>query len=219
VVIVPAGTVHGFAFRADSQGYVLTMDLDRLLNATGAAERAPIIALFAAPRTVALGSDRALAARSAQLFETLLREFHLPESLLAPVSGWLACTVLWILASACLPAAPMGPLDGHDLERLRRFRLLVEANYLRHWPVKRYAEQLALSESSLNRVCLSLAGGTAFEVIQQRLALEARRRLTYVADTVSTIGADLGFKDPAYFCRFFRKHSGMSPAAFRRRQK
>src|ERR1700736_235680 len=29
LIIVPAGSVHGFGFRADSQGYVLTVDLDR----------------------------------------------------------------------------------------------------------------------------------------------------------------------------------------------
>jgi AraC family transcriptional activator of pobA len=31
VVIIPAGAVHGFGFHADSQGYVLTINLDRLL--------------------------------------------------------------------------------------------------------------------------------------------------------------------------------------------
>jgi AraC-like DNA-binding protein len=34
---------------------------------------------------------------------------------------------------------------------------------------------------------------------------------------VSGIAAELGFKDPAYFSRFFRRHSGVSPNEFRRR--
>jgi AraC family transcriptional activator of pobA len=106
----------------------------------------------------------------------------------------------------------------HDLERLRRFRQLLEANHLKHWPVQRYARELALSESSLNRLCMSLGLGTAFEAIQQRLALEAQRRLIFVAGPVAMIAAELGFKDPAYFCRFFRKHTGVSPTVFRHRQ-
>jgi AraC family transcriptional activator of pobA len=96
--------------------------------------------------------------------------------------------------------------------------LLVETHYQKHWPVKRYARQLALSESSLNRICRNLTGGTAFDIVQQRLALEARRRLVYVAGSVAAIAAELGFKDTAYFCRFFRRHTGVSPSEFRRHQ-
>jgi AraC family transcriptional activator of pobA len=47
--------------------------------------------------------------------------------------------------------------------------------------------------------------------------LEARRRLVYAASSVSGIAGELGFKDPAYFSRFFRRHSGVSPVDFRRR--
>jgi AraC family transcriptional activator of pobA len=91
-------------------------------------------------------------------------------------------------------------------------------HYLQHWSVERYARRLSLSSTSLNRLCQSLASATAFDVIQQRLALEARRRLVYVPDSIAAIAVQLGFKDPAYFSRFFRKHSGVSPSEFRRRQ-
>jgi AraC family transcriptional activator of pobA len=84
--------------------------------------------------------------------------------------------------------------------------------------VARYARQLALSESSLNRLCRRLTGHTAFELIQQRMALEARRRLVFVAGSVAALAAELGFKDAAYFCRFFRRHNGVSPGEYRRGQ-
>jgi len=216
VVVVPAGTVHGFRFHADSQGYVLTMDLDRLLSLAIAVHQAPITLLFSIPRIIRCDADRGLATRAEQLFASLLQEFKQPDSFLAPVSGWLACAALWTLAAAVAALPLTGLPAGHDASRLRRFRLLVEAHYLQHWPVARYAAQLALSESSLNRLCRSLIGSTAFDVIQQRLALEARRRLIYVAGSVATLATELGFKDSAYFCRFFRKHNGMSPTAFRR---
>ena len=72
-------------------------------------------------------------------------------------------------------------------------------------------------DSELNRLCRRLTGCTAFELIQQRLVLEARRRLVYAGSSVSAIAAELGFKDPAYFSRFFRRHGGLSPNEFRRR--
>jgi AraC family transcriptional activator of pobA len=83
--------------------------------------------------------------------------------------------------------------------------------------VERFARELGLSETSLNRLCRRLAGSTAFDLLQQRLALEARRRLIHAPDSVTGIASALGFKDSAYFSRFFRRHSGVSPYEFRRR--
>jgi len=217
VIIIPAGAVHGFGFHAESQGYVLTISLDRLLSMASSLHQAPIAALFLVPRVIGLASDPLLAARAAGLFDKLIQEFRQPESP-GPQVGWLACSVLWILASGIHATTAIPPSDRYELDRLRRFRLLVETHYQKHWPVKRYARQLALSESSLNRICRNLTGGTAFDIVQQRLALEARRRLVYVAGSIAAIAAELGFKDTAYFCRFFRRHTGVSPTEFRRHQ-
>jgi AraC family transcriptional activator of pobA len=216
--IIPAGTVHGFEFAADCQGYVLTLDLDRLLSTAGGARPAALAALFSAPRTLDLTHQAPLAARAAGMFGSLLREFRQPDSPASPVAGWLACSALWMLAGAAGDSARGGLEESRDLERVRRFKSLLESHLLQHWPVERYARRLALSESSLNRSCRSATGLSAFDLIQQRLSLEARRRLIYVAGPVSAIAAELGYHDPAYFSRFFRRHNGMSPAAFRRLQ-
>ena len=216
VFIIPSGTVHGFSFRTDTEGFVLSMDLDLLLTMASPTHQAPILAMFAAPRAMNLAADPPLAERAAELFATLLKEFKQPESA-GPVASWLACSVLWLLAGG-MAHSQTPAVDRQDLDRLRRFRLLIETHYLKHWPVARYARRLAVSESSLNRLCQELSGGTAFDVVQQRVLLEARRRLMYVPGSVAMIAEELGFKDPAYFCRFFRRHTGLSPTAFRRRQ-
>jgi AraC family transcriptional regulator, transcriptional activator of pobA len=216
VMIIPAGTVHSFRFRADTQGQVLTFDLAHVLNMATAAHQAPIETLFSMPRAIDLREDPQRAMRVEQLLQRLGHEFGQADGLAAPVGSWLACCALWILA---LGTAAHGTRELHssqDAERLRRFRQLIESQYLKHWPVARYARHLALSETSLNRLCRRLAGSTAFDLMQQRLALEARRRLVYVAGSVSGIAGELGFKDPAYFSRFFRRHSGVSPNEFRR---
>jgi AraC family transcriptional activator of pobA len=217
VMIIPAGTVHSFRFRADTLGLVLTIDLARVLSMAAAVHQWPIETLFSMPRAIDLHADPQLALRAAQLLERLAHEFAQPDSWAAPVGSWLACCVLWILAHGTTAHGGGEIHGGHDAERLRRFRHLIEAHYLQHWPVQRYARQLPLSETSLNRLCRRLAGVTAFDLIQQRLALEARRRLVYAASSVGGIAGELGFKDPAYFSRFFRRHSGVSPVEFRRR--
>jgi AraC family transcriptional regulator, transcriptional activator of pobA len=219
VMIIPAGTVHSFRFRPDTQGHVLTVQLTRVMSMATAVHQAPIERLFSMPRAIDLQDDPHLAARVAQLLEQLDNEFKQPDSLAAPVGSWLACCTLWILAQAAVTHG-MPVLHGAlDAQRLRRFRHLVESQYLKHWPVRRYARHLALSETSLNRLCRRLAGSTAFDLIQHRLALEARRRLVFAAGSVSGIAGELGFKDPAYFSRFFLRQSGVSPKEFRGRHR
>jgi AraC family transcriptional activator of pobA len=217
VMIIPAGTIHSFRFRPDTQGYVLTVKLQHLLSIASAAHYGPIDALFTIPRAIDLQLHAPLAARAAQQLECLLQEFRQPERILEPVGSWLACCALWTIAVGSRALMPAEMYAGQDLERLRQFRLLVETHYAHHWPVERYARELGLSEASLNRVCRRLSGGTGFDLIQQRLALEARRRLIHLPGSVGGIASDLGFKDSAYFCRFFRRHSGASPNEFRRR--
>jgi AraC family transcriptional activator of pobA len=221
VVVVPAGTVHSFAFRPETHGFVLTLDLDHLLSVTPAVHQLPIQTLFAQPRAFGLGADAALARRALNLLGVLREEFRQPDSARLPVCTWLAASVLAVLGHSMLAHGESAEAAefacGRDVRLLRRFRALIETHYLKHWPVQRYARQLDLSQTSLNRLCRTVCGTTAFDLIQQRLALEARRRLMFLARPVHGISAELGFKDPAYFSRFFRRRCRMSPNEFRRR--
>jgi AraC family transcriptional activator of pobA len=216
VVVIPAGTVHSFKFRADTEGHVLTVALAQLLAPSMPGHRVPIESLYRAPRVLDLRGDRALAARLTQYFELLAHEFAAAAASQAPLCAWLAAAALWTVAAHAMPAASQDAALALDAERLKGLRDSIESNYLKHWPTKRYARRLGLSETSLNRLCRRLVGCTVFDLIQQRVALEARRRLVYGAGPIGRIAADLGFKDPAYFSRFFRRQSGVSPHEFRR---
>ncbi|WP_153676373.1 helix-turn-helix domain-containing protein, partial [Pseudomonas aeruginosa] len=68
----------------------------------------------------------------------------------------------------------------------------------------------------LNSVARRLSGQTALGIVHQRLLLEAKRDLVYTAMTVNEIADRLGFSEPAYFTRFFKRLSGVSPSAFRK---
>jgi AraC family transcriptional activator of pobA len=70
----------------------------------------------------------------------------------------------------------------------------------------------------LNRLCLKLAGKSAFDIVHDRLMLEACRKLTYAPSSVASIAYELGFQDPAYFSRAFKRHTGLTPKAFRERR-
>ena len=98
-----------------------------------------------------------------------------------------------------------------------RLQAAIERFYLSHAAIGFYARELNVTESRLNRACRAVAGCSPLELIQDRLLLEARRKLTYIAAPVSTLAYELGFEDPAYFWRFFKRHTGMTPAEFRDR--
>jgi len=96
-----------------------------------------------------------------------------------------------------------------------RFRELVERQAPERHRVEDYARELAVSPGHLNALSRRFLGASAKEVIQERLAVGARRLLLYSDESAARIGRALGFKDPSYFSRFFRRATGRSPSAFR----
>jgi AraC family transcriptional activator of pobA len=97
-----------------------------------------------------------------------------------------------------------------------RWVALMEAHYREHWPVARYAGELGLGTERLNRLLRAETGRNAQALLHERLVREASRRLVHVAAPVSSIAFELGFEDPAYFCRFFKRHVGLGPREYRR---
>jgi AraC family transcriptional activator of pobA len=97
-----------------------------------------------------------------------------------------------------------------------RFLLLVEQHFLAHWPIGRYASRLGLSPQRLNRLVRAERGCTALELVHERLTRVACRRLVYIVAPAASLALELGFDDPAYFSRFFKRRTGMSPQQWRR---
>ena len=214
LAIVPPGTVHAFRFDEQTRGFVLTLPAEADPEAAPAEMRGLLQVVF---EQVFVGGleDGALAERLAGLFERLHAEFRQPESGLAPISGWLANSILWILARHFAHERDAAQAPMRQRAWLR-FRALCEAHYHEQWKVSRYARQLGLTPGRLNRLCREQCGQTASRLLQQRLTLEARRRLIYMDIPIARLARELGFRDAAYFCRFFRRNAGESPRAFRR---
>jgi AraC-like DNA-binding protein len=82
-----------------------------------------------------------------------------------------------------------------------------------------YAEKMNLSEKHLNRVSKDCLNKTTSDLIADRIILEAKRLLVHSPDPVSEIAAELGFFNPSYFSRMFKKRTGLTPAEFRLRHR
>lgn len=100
-----------------------------------------------------------------------------------------------------------------------RFNLLeaaVEAHFRSNRNASFYADELHLSLRQLNRLTKTVVGKTISELLLDRVILESQRLLTYSGSTVAEISAQLGFDDPSYFSRLFRKKTGSTPEQFRK---
>jgi len=217
LALLPPGSVHAFRFSEQTRGYVLTFAAESMAGGDAGEFAADVGSLIERPQVLALDGDGGVAARLAALLERLHEEFRQPDSAASPVCGWLARSALWIVSRELLRRHAIEPETRRQHRWFSEFRALLERHYAEHWPVARYARELSLSESRLNRLCERLSGRSTFALVQERLALEARRRLTYAATPVAQIAYELGFRDPAYFSRFFRRHAGQPPGRFRRR--
>ncbi|WBB81676.1 AraC family transcriptional regulator [Micromonospora sp. WMMD882] len=118
-----------------------------------------------------------------------------------------------LLLRLTLTAAVDAP--GTELRTFRRLCQEVERNYRYTRRVEDYAERLGCSVRTLTRACLTVTGRSAKQVIDERVALQARRLLAATDEPVARIGRHLGFPEPTNFGRFFSREVGLSPGSFR----
>jgi AraC-like DNA-binding protein len=82
--------------------------------------------------------------------------------------------------------------------------------------VKGYAELLGVTRARLNDACVRVAGSPPQAMLHARLIDEARRRLDQSGLSVEQVAYSLGFRDPAYFNRFFTRLTGLTPGEFKK---
>lgn len=216
---LPSGCVHGFRFRPGTRGKVLTC-ADAVLDSLG-----PNL-LPAAAAGLARTPQRIDCRREAQLFAQLEQYLHLLQwELDNHRIGNVAMVQMLVLAvlvtlqrhDARSGNAGKGEMASSQHSLVQAFRVLMDAQYRSAWSVEQYAAALHVSSSTLNRACRAVLDLPAKQLMQQRLLHEAQRRLVYTGEPLESIAWSLGYRDPAYFSRVFRRLTGDSPSAFRQR--
>lgn len=99
--------------------------------------------------------------------------------------------------------------------KIKQFELALEKYFRTQKLPSFYASQLSITLKHLNRISNEILAKTATEVIISRVLLEAKRMLADKNLSVNEIAEALGYEDYSYFARVFKKHSGLSPTAFR----
>jgi AraC family transcriptional activator of pobA len=212
VVFIPAGAVHGFRFAPDVDGLVITALADRLSSLAATDRR---LAAFA-------GETRVLPAPAfiERMVAEIDRELSEPAAGRATALEARVALAVIELCRAWQPARAEPDLRPSLAgSRGQMLESLVAAHYRDALPASFYAERLGLSVSQLNRLARSLTGRTLNGLIARRLTDAACRDLVFTPTPVNRIAESLGFADPAYFNRFFRRQTGRTPGEYRRTER
>jgi AraC family transcriptional activator of pobA len=212
LAVIPPMTVHGFSFRPEIDGLVLTIASEhvRHLLAASPGLGAQVFAL----RVNALPREAARVV--GQAVDAVSEGFHGPRrwrAMAVDAALMQLFVALGRLADddAASPAAQTGG-SAH----VERYAQIVEQRFREKLTVAQCARELAITPTQLNRVCRRAFGQCALDVLHARVLLEAQRELAYTTMSIKQIALGLGFDDAAYFTRFFERLAGRTPSEWRR---
>jgi AraC-like DNA-binding protein len=104
---------------------------------------------------------------------------------------------------------------GGRLSKYMQFKQLAEEHLTEHLTVEEIARSLSLNTNSLYYLVKQYAGVSPRQYINRRLILEAMRHLYYSESaSVKELAFQLGFNDPEYFARLFKREAGKSVSGF-----
>lgn len=215
LIMVPAQTVHGFRFGSDTDGPVVTA-AQRPIESLARVVMPELVDHIRKPLVMSLAAQRPAVDALMPLFLAIERESR--QGAMGQVAAALALITALLVQVARLQrieqAAPV-PRDSRKHGQIEKFRALVDARFKQHLPLQAYASELGITPGQLTRLCSEVLGMSSLAVLHARLVHEAQRDLVYTDVSVKRLAADLGFVDDAYFGRFFRKRTGLTPKEFR----
>lgn len=208
VSFVPSNVVHGFDVGEQSDAVVVSI-ADGVL---------PLIAantLLSLDRPVMLRSDMRNPAWE-KMRELLLMthdEYLLGQPGMEKIILPLVSTVLSYMARLSSQAAIMR--SAAPMALASELKRLIDLHFREDRSVGDYTAMLGTTPHLLAKAALAGHGKGVKELISDRRLLEAKRLLRFTVRTVEDIAYETGFRDPAYFSRFFKQRTGEPPGAWR----
>lgn len=213
----PRSSGQRFRLLAGARGATFSARADFIERAIGVSAmglqlrpvlRAPLIltAGSVAPRLSELGTAFLALAREARDQEAGAAEM---------MAASLTLVLVHLGRMTAEPGAATAPRATH-LPTAQRFRQLLELHYHEGLSIDEFAGMLGVTRAHLHDACLKTYGQTPLALVHARLIDEASQRLRHTGLPAEQIAYGLGFRDPAYFNRFFKRLTGSTPGGFRR---
>jgi AraC family transcriptional regulator, transcriptional activator of pobA len=218
IVTMPENTPHGFEFCPEIEGKVLTLSQSFIETLF---QNAPNVLLE-------LGTPRILrGVAEHRRFQTIGRIVHrlydelreeLPEKKLA-LQCYFSLLLTEIFRLSLEKSDKTPTPDTRNAKYYQTFLQNIKQTHSAQKAIQEYARDLKITPVHLNRICQSITGCSALQVVHDYLMIEAEKLLTHTEYSISEISYMLNFQDPAYFSRLFKKQIGVSPKVFRENTK
>lgn len=206
------GQVHRLELKAGTTGFILQFKADLYAPADARAR-------LLLRRAGTIGCFRPDPPRYAELVVVLSRILQEREQkadgFIEVVRAYLGVLFAELVLRASRTTRQGPAANTYAQERLEELLELIERHAHTIKQVSRYAEMMHLSTFQLNAIAKAGSGRTCSELINGQVILEAKRLLLATSDQVGQVADHLGYVDVSYFIRFFKRHTGHTPEAFR----
>ena len=147
------------------------------------------------------------------VYEQLLREAHKKQQFYHKQSILSLLNTFFVKVAECYlstyPEVLTKTLPSHPIAQ--SFEKMVTENFREQKSVEFYARQLFVTPKYLHEISRKHLGKSPQVLIADHTIAIAASQLQSGTDSIKKIASELGFSDPAYFSRFFKKHTGKSP--------
>ena len=100
-------------------------------------------------------------------------------------------------------------------ELFNSFMMQLEKDYKNSRDVNYYAGQMNISSKYLTNIVNQVTGHTPKIIIDQYVVLQLKMQLKRSAQSIKEMAWEYHFADASFFCRYFKKHTGMTPQQVR----
>ena len=100
-------------------------------------------------------------------------------------------------------------------ELFNRFMMLLERDYKISRDVNYYAEKMNISSKYLTNIVSQVTGHTPKTIIDQYVILQLKLHLKRSTQSIKEMAWEFHFADVSFFCRYFKKHTGLTPQQIR----
>ena len=106
--------------------------------------------------------------------------------------------------------------SGRVRELFNRFMALMERDYKASRDVAYYSGKMNITSKYLTNIVKQVTGHTPKTIIDQYVILQIKMQLMRTAMSVKEMAWEYHFSDVSFFCRYFKKHTGLTPQQVRK---
>jgi AraC family transcriptional activator of pobA len=213
IIIMPENNLHGFKFSDDIKGYTLSISsaiIDKITN-----NDKELLHEISRVRLLNMNNNFEEFNDAMDSIRRMNKELSLEVEKETLFLETLLLLLLIKIFRMTTESEKEYVASTRELAYYKEFMKMIKKVVPTNKSIDDFTKSLGISKTHLNRVCQTIAGESTKQVISKYLINESMILMAHTDMTISEIAYQLEFKDVSYFCRFYKKQTGISPAKFK----